>query len=398
MTTDHVRPRSRRAHGARGRWITKVGVRLDGGPQRVYAIDSPRHDARRLPEAAVLEVRGPDPRHRRQQGRQRSRPRPAAAARPASGSRRSSIRDDAPGSQHRARARGHAAAAGPARIARRPVGDPPARHPHDDARPTPARGGASSLPTAPVVLAVGHRPPQHRGEGLGRRPRARHPRAPTPAAITADSSERLANPKARASSAFDGDPATAWNSRSRDLAGPVGQGDQLGAGHVRPPRPPAARRRPALGADPAADQHRGRHRRASSTCLPVAPVDGIAHVTVQFEPLHGPDDPHHARHGAAGDDPRREPCADHAPGRASPRPASRACVRPPLPTEMPSDVSRRHRARRRRVPAACASTAPPRPRSTVSRWRWSPATRRTGDARGGLARAAVRRRAPPDCR
>jgi arabinofuranan 3-O-arabinosyltransferase len=37
VTTDHVLLQQA-AHGARGRWITRVGVRLDGGPEHVYAI------------------------------------------------------------------------------------------------------------------------------------------------------------------------------------------------------------------------------------------------------------------------------------------------------------------------------------------------------------------------
>ena len=214
VTTGHIDlvPASK---GPRGRWITRVGVRLDGGRQivRPIARRGPTRISfpRRRFHTVEVQILGTD------------QNRVAAVATEAGRRRKSSVGfaeirvgDDAAGSK-------------PVRVqevTRMPVdllgtlGARSATHPLAVLMTSPGSGvwRRFVLPTArdfsltgtaflntgarddAVDLALGI-------PGLGS------------GGIRATSSERLANVKARASNAFDGDTATAWNSRSRDLVG-----------------------------------------------------------------------------------------------------------------------------------------------------------------------------------
>ena len=74
--------------------------------------------------------------------------------------------------------------------------------------------------------------------------------------ITVTSSQHLPGDiQARGSSAFDGDPATAWSTRLRRARRAVGRRDHPATGDLRPPRPAGRRRRQALRS------HAAPHRR-----------------------------------------------------------------------------------------------------------------------------------------
>ena len=180
-------------------------------------------------------------------------------------------------------------------------------------------------------------------------------------------------------------PTTAWNSRSRDLPGQwveVTNSVPVRFDHLDLQLRDDGRH--SVPTQLRVSTEDGTTRVVAVP--PTAPVDGIAHVTVPFEPLEGAHGAHHHRRGPPGDDPRRQPRADHPAGRADrsrdPGHPARAAAggdavdlshrRRPGRRRIPGRARDRHHRRRARRPAA-----PDRPvRRGVAR------------ARCGLARAA----------
>ena len=138
----------------------------------------------------------------------------------------------------------------------------------------PRRGGARPRVPGPggPRLRAGARPVVHgrarrRARRCARAPRRRERRHHR-ARLGAPSRRRRG---ARGSSAFDGDPATAWTTEFGQPQGQWVEVEHRAADDVRPPRPAGRGRRPALGADPAA-RRRGRrvaHRRPARDRRPV---------------------------------------------------------------------------------------------------------------------------------
>ena len=137
------------------------------------------------------------------------------------------------------------------------------------------------------------------------------------------------------------DPATAWVTPFSDVDGQSVDVQLPDADHARPPRPPARRRRPALGADQdrGREQHRGAPRWWTSPRSPTRPrADAVVAAPVQFPPITGSELPGHGRRRPPGHDARVVlRVRPHDAGRASPSSGCRACRRSGCRDRLPGD-------------------------------------------------------------
>lgn len=202
--------------GGRGRWITRAGVRLDGGPQHVYAVNRHGDSFVEFPMQKFskfeVQILGTDQNKVGKVASEAGRRRKTGV-----GFEEIVVRDRAPGAE---------------RVTAREV----TRMPLDLVESVGRRSASHPLAyvmTSPADAGVWRRfvVPTDRSFGLTGRAflsgaakddaidRALGIPGPDAGGLSARSSERISNLAARASSAFDGDETTAWNSRARDLKG-----------------------------------------------------------------------------------------------------------------------------------------------------------------------------------
>ena len=352
-TTDHVRL-VQAIDGPRGRWVTKVGMRFDGGPEivRDLTIRSRRRSGevvtfpRRRFSTFELRIIGTD----------------------------ANKIADVPTERGRLRKTG----VGFAEIELAGPSGQPVRATETTVLPSDlvtALGGESSQHALAYVLtrdtASGElemrrrfEVPTARSFGLSGSvvlnddatsdaiDRAVGIPGPEHGGISASSSERLTNLNARASSAFDGDLSTAWNSRSRDL---VGQWIQVTA-----PAPVT------IGHLDLALLDDGRHsvptklRLSSDTGesrtfdVPTGTPDGdLERVPVDVEPITGRTFRVTVEGVARTEDPRCESCPDHVADRHRRDGHSRGAARAVADTHA-------RRVSRQRTPCRRHTTGSPR--------------------------------------